>query len=100
MQAQAEVTAARDDDAEQRRPAVEEELELPDRIRRAKLVQVVDHEHRRLLERAELGGQSLRDEFAVERRRRLELLHEGIRTDCLAERANHGQPEVLRVASD
>ena len=80
------------------RPAGEQALELRERLGRAQLVQVVDHEHDRLVQRAELGDQALDDRVAVELRRRRELLDEPVRAGGGAQLLDHREPEPLRVA--
>ena len=74
MQAKLRVVPGRQHDAEQRGPAGQQELELRERLLRAQFVQIVDHEHDRLLERAELGDETTDNGFSIEIRRRRQLL--------------------------
>ena len=67
---------ARQHHLQERRTTGDQELELPERIGRAKLVQVVDHEHDALLEQGQLRYQALDDCVTVKRRRRLQRANE------------------------
>ena len=52
MEPEGRIVAGRQDHAQLRRPAGEQELQLRLRVRREQLVQVVDDEHDGLVERA------------------------------------------------
>ena len=95
VQAQPEVVAAGDHEAKLGRRAHQEQLELAQRLWRAQLVQVVDHEPDTVLERRQVLQQPLDDPSAVEGRRRRESPHGG---RGAAERVDHRDPEPLRVA--
>ncbi len=74
MQAKLGVVPGRQHDAEQRGPAVDQELELGEPVGRAQFVQIVDDQRDRLLERAELGDETAHNGFSIEIRRRRQLL--------------------------
>ena len=95
VQAQPEVVAAGDHESKLGRRAHQEQLELAQRLWRAQLVQVVDHEPDTVLERRQVLQQPLDDPSAVEGRRRRESPHGG---RGAAERVDHRDPEPLRVA--
>ena len=76
----------------------QEKLEPLQRFSGAQLVQIVDHQHDRLLERVQVGPQPLDDREAAERRRGLDPLHERVRADNTGERVDDRQPEALRIA--
>ena len=98
MESQGRVMAGGQDHVQQPWPPREQELQLRLRIRRDQLVQVVDHEHDRLIERLELRDQAPHQPFAVELRRRRELLHEPVPADRGTQLLDDRQPEALGVA--
>ena len=98
MEPQGGVMTGGQDHVQQSWPVREQELQLRLRIRRAQLVQIVDHEHDRLIERLELRDQAPHQPFAVELRRRRELLDEPVPADRGAQPLDDRQPEALGVA--
>ena len=95
VQAQAGVLARRQHHAQLRRQLGEEQLEQPQRLRRAQLVQIVDQQHDRPVQRPEVGQQPLDDRLAAERRRRSDALDGAIGA---GQRVDDRQPEALRIA--
>ena len=78
-------------------PVREQEFQLRLRFRRAQLVQIIDHQQDGRFQRVELPDQAPHQPIAVELRRRLELLHDGVRADRRAEPLDDRQPEALGV---
>jgi hypothetical protein len=72
-----------------------QQLQLPLRLGRAQLVQVVDHQIDPVLQRCQVLQQPLGDRPPVQVRRRRQRLHK--RRGRLAQRAKHRQPELLRI---
>ena len=97
VQPEARVMAARQHHPQQRRPPRDEQFELPQRVSSVKLMQVIEHEHHRPLQRAQLGRQAPNDRLPLEHRRRPSLLHERVRADRGADLADHREPEALRI---
>jgi hypothetical protein len=97
MQAELRVAARREHDPEQARPPGQQYLELCERLRRSELVQVVDHQHDRLLQRLELGPQTLDHRCSFELGLRREPLHESLGADRGAQLLDQRKPEALRV---
>ena len=100
MQPELRVVAGRQHDAEQRGPAGEQALELRERLGRAQLVQVVDHQHDRLVP-ASRAAETRRSTTASPSKSGVgvELLDEPVRTrrrrrSC----STDGEPEPLRVS--
>ena len=81
-----------------RRQPGDEPLEPRLRIGRAELVQVVDHEHDRLVQRPQLRQQPLHHHLALKGGRRADALHEPRAAHGTGERLDDRQPEPLRVA--
>ena len=75
----------------------EKQLERGPRAGRLQLVQIVDHEHDRLVERAEIRQQLLDDHLAAQARSGADPGHPLVRTDGAGKRVDHGQPEPLAV---
>ena len=97
MQPELRVAARREHDPEQTRPLSQQCLELGERLRRGELVQVVDHQHNRLLQRLELGTQTLDHRGSFELGRRREPLHESLGADRGAQLLDQRKPETLRI---
>ena len=97
MQTELGIAACGQHDLKQARPAVEQELELGERLRRLQLLQVVEDEQHRVFQRAELGDETLDHGFAVELRRRRQLLDERIGADGSAQLS---RPPRARTAGD
>lgn len=89
MQAKPRIAASREHDAQLRRQPRQQELQLRERIGRAQLVQIIDHQHARSLKRSEVGQQAPNHRLAVEVRRRAELLHEPVAPNGTAQLAEH-----------
>ena len=88
--------AARQHQAQVRGAAGDEQLQPPQRLRRLKLVKIVDHQHERLCNRTKVFKQPLDHGLAAKSGRRTDPL-DG--TGCRPrERVDHRQPEVLRVS--
>ena len=98
MQPKLRVAASQQHDPEQRRPASEQEFELRERLWRVQLVQIVDDEHDRLFQRAELREETLDDRFPVELRRRRQLLDERIGAGGAAQLLDDREPEPLGIS--
>jgi hypothetical protein len=94
VQAQPQIVAARKHEVKLCRRAHQEQLELAQRLRRAQLVQVVDHEPDGVVERSQIVQQPLDDHSAVESGRRRQSPHRG---RGATERVDHRDPERLRV---
>jgi len=97
VQPESRVMAARQHHPQERRPPCDEEFELPQRVGSPELVQVVDHQDDRPLQRAQPGCQPPDDRLSLERRGRPKVVHERVRADRGADLADHREPEVLRV---
>lgn len=87
--------AGRERDVELRRRSLDQPLERRERVVRAELVQVVDHEQRRGVQQREVAEQPLERRVAVHGRCRLDALDQVVGT---RERIVHGEPEPLAVA--
>ena len=96
VQAQRRVLARRQHHAELRRQSRQQQLEPGTRIARVELVQVVDHEHDRLVELLELVEEPLDHSCAREARRGADALDDVV-ADRIGERVDQVQPEPLRV---
>jgi hypothetical protein len=97
MQAEMGIVARREHDVERRRQAGQQQLELGERVGRAQLVQVVDHEHDALVKRGQIGDQALDHRAAVELRRGCGLLDRRVAVHCGPQRLDHRAPEALCV---
>ena len=98
MQPEARILARGQHHPQPRGQPGQEELEQPQRFRRAQLVQIVDHQHDRLLERVQVGEQPLDDRLAAEGRRGADPLHQPGLADRGGELVDDRQPEALRIA--
>ena len=97
MQSDRRIVAGRQDHPELRRPAGEQLLELRQRVRGEQLVQVVDHEHDGLLERAQPRDEAFEDGCAIESGRRGQLLDGPMLSGSAPQRIDDREPEALRV---
>ena len=98
VQPERRLLASDDDQSQLRGQPGHEELEPPQRIVRAQLVQVVDHQHDRLLERVQVRQEALDDGLTLERRRGGHPLHQLVLADGAGELVDDRQPEALRIA--
>ena len=98
MQTELGIAARGEHDLKQAWPAVDQESELSERLRRLQLLQVVEDEQHRFFQRAELGDQAFDHGFAVELRRRRQLLDERIGADGAAQLLDHREPEPLGIS--
>ena len=98
MQPEARILARGQHHPQLRGQPGQEELEQPQRFRRAQLVQIVDHQYDRLLERVQVGQQPLDNRLAVEGRRGADPLHQPGLADRGGELVDDRQPEALRIA--
>ena len=97
MEAELWVSSRRQHHAQRRRDPGEEALQQPQRVGRAQLVEVVDHQHDGLLEPVEAGQQRLDDAVPAEGRGRADALDQALLVHRAGQRIDHRQPEVLRV---
>ena len=74
-----------------------QQLQLLLRLGRAQLVQVIDHEIDPVLQRRQVFQQPLGDRPPVQVRRGRQRLHQHQPRGRLAQRAEHRQPELLRI---
>ena len=98
VQAQPQVMAGGEDEPQPRWRAHEQQFQLAERLGRAQLVQVVDHQPDPVLQAAEIGQQPFDNRPAVQtwsRRQRPDQLRPGGRAP---QRGEYRQPEPLRVA--
>ena len=98
MQTELGIAARGEHDLKQAWPAVDQESELSERLRRLQLLQVVEDEQHRFFQRAELGDEAFDHGFAVELRRRRQLLDERIGADGGAQLLDHREPEPLGIS--
>ena len=98
MQTELGIAARGEHDLKQAWPAVDQESELSERLRRLQLLQVVEDEQHRFFQRAELRDETLDHGFAVELRRRRQLLDERIGADGGAQLLDHREPEPLGIS--
>ncbi len=97
MEGEIWVSSRRQHHAERRRDPGEEALQQPQRVGRAQLVEVVDHQYDGLLEPVEAGQQRLDDAVPAEGGGRADALDQALLVHRAGQRIDHGQPEVLRV---
>ena len=81
-----------------RRGAHQQQLKLAQRLGRAQLVHIVDHQPGLILQRLQVLQQPLDDRPAVQVRRRGQMPHHGRTSRGLPERTEHRHPEALRIA--
>ena len=98
VQPEARVLAGDQHDQQLRRQPGQEVLEQLQRLLRAKLVQIVDHQGDRLVEQVQTRQQPVDDRLAVEGRRSADPLHQPVLTDGAGELVDDRQPEVLGIA--
>jgi hypothetical protein len=97
VQPQPHVMPGGQDEPQRRRRAHDQQLQLPPRLIRAQLVQVVDHQPEPLFKRRQVPKQPLDDRPPVQIRCRGQLPHQRRTRGCPAQRAQDGQPEPLRI---
>ena len=97
VQAQPHVMPGGQHEPQPRRGPHDQQLQLPQRIR-AQLVHVIDHQPQPVLQRRQVRQQPLGDRPPVQIRRRRHRLHQRRPRGRLAQRAQHRQPEPLRIA--
>ena len=98
VQAQPEIVPGGKDEPQPRGRAHEQQLQLAQRVGRAQLVQVVDHQQDPVLQAAQIGEQPLDDRPAVQIGRGRQRPHQLRPGGGVPQRAEHRQPEPLRVA--
>ena len=81
-----------------RRGAHQQQFKLAQRLGRTQLVHIVDHQPRPVRQRLQVLQQSLDDRPAIQVRRRGQGPHHGGTGRGLLERAEHRDPEPLRIA--
>ena len=96
VQAQRRLLACREHDPQLCRQPREQHLQPGERVFRVELVQVVDHQHERLLELLELGQEPLDHHRAREARRRADPLDHVV-AGGVGEGVDQLEPEPLRV---
>ena len=96
MQAERRLLARREHDPQLRRQPREQQLQPGERVFGVELVQVVDHQHERLLEPLELRQEPLDHHRAREARRRADPLDHLV-AGGVGERVDQMKPEPLRV---
>ena len=96
MHVQVGLGAARQHDPQAGGTPGDEQLQPRQRLRRLKLVQVVDHEHQRLFKRTKVLQQPFDHRLATKPGRRAERLDGA--AESRRERVGHREPEVLRVS--
>ena len=97
MQPQPRVLACGQRHTQPRRELAQEVLEQAQRVGGPQLMEVVDDQDERLVERAQVRQQTVDDGVAAERRRGADPLDEPFPADRSGHRIDHRQPEVLRV---
>ena len=97
MQTQPRILACRQRHTQPRREFAQEVLEQAQRVGGPELMEVVDDQDERLVERAQVGQQALDDGIAAERRGGAHAFDEPLSADRIGHRIDHRQPEVLRV---
>ena len=98
MQAERGIRTRHQHDPRLCRQPSEEQLERRQRVGRLELVQVVDHQHDRPLERLQIRQQPFDDELAAQAGSRADSGHRRIAADRSASASIDGQPEPLPVA--
>ena len=92
VQAQPEVTAGNQDEPQGGRGAHDQQLQLAQRLGRAQLVQVVDHQPDLLFQRGEVLQQPLDRRPAIQVGRGRQPAHQRGPGSRVAQRADHGDP--------
>ena len=81
-----------------RRGPHHQQLQLAQRLVRAQLVHVIDHQPQPVLQRCQVRQQPLHDRPPVQIRRRRQRLYQRRPRARLAQRGEHRQPQPLRIA--
>ena len=97
VQPQPQIPACHQHESQLRRRGPEQHLNLADGLLGLQLVQVVDHQPQRLLERAQILQQPMDDVRAVQTRRGGQLPHPLRSGTGLAQRVQDRQPKRLRI---
>ena len=96
VQPQPQVVPGCEDQAQIRRCALHQQLQLPQRIG-AQLVHVIDDQPQPVRQRRQVAQQPLHNRPAAQVRRRCQRPHQHCARGCLAQRADHLQPEPLWI---
>ena len=80
-----------------RRRPQQQQLQLPQRLRRTQLMHIINHQPEPLLQSRQVLQQPLHDRPPVQIRRRRQLPHQPRPLGRLPQRAQHRQPEPLRI---
>ena len=94
MKTEPRVLTSRQNHAKTRRQPGQKRLEPCRRVGRVKLVEIIDHEHSRLLEQFKIGEELVDHRLPAEARCRVNMLNHVCRS---RERVDHRQPEALRI---
>ncbi len=97
VQPQPQIAACQQHESQLRRRGPDQQLHVADGLVGLELVQVVDHQPQRLLERAQIFEQPSDDVRAVQIRRGRQLPHPLRSGTGLAQRVENGEPEHLRI---
>ena len=97
VQPQPQIMPGRQHEAQPRRATHQQQLKLPPRFRRSKLVHVIEHQPEPVLERRQVLQQPLHHRPPVQVRRRRQLPDQPRPGSGLAQCAQHRQPEPLRI---
>jgi len=97
MQAQPHIMPGSQHEPQLRRGPHHQQLQLPQRLGGAQFVHVIDDQPDPLPQRRQVRQQALHDRLPVQVRRRRHGMHQRRARRCLAERAQHRQPELLRI---
>ena len=98
VQPQPHVMPGRQHEPQLRRGPHHQQLQLAQRLVRAQLVHVVDHQPQPVLQRCQVRQQPLHDRPPVQIRRRRQRLYQRRPRTRLAQRGEHRQPQPLRIA--
>ena len=87
----------RQHEPQRRRRPHQQQLQLPQRLRRAQMVHIIDHQPDPIFQRRQVLQQPLHHRPAVQVWRRRQLPHQPRPRRGLPQRAQHRQPEPLRI---
>ena len=96
VQPQPHVMPGRQHEPQRRRRPHDQQLKLPQRVT-TQLVDIVDHQPGRLVQRRQIRQQPLHDRPPIQVRRRGQLLHQPGTGCCPAQRAGYQQPQPSRI---
>ena len=97
VQAQPHVVPGGQHEPQLRRGPHQQQLQLPQRLRRAQLMHVIDHQPEPVIQCRQVLQQPFHDRPPVQIRRRRQLPHQPRARRRPAQRAQHRQPEPLRI---